>query len=59
MKDINGDGHRVNELDKNSKLLKKAQKITNEAKALNKKLVASNLKDHKRKKGRKILPQAA
>ena len=59
LKDINGDGHRVNELDKNSKLLKKAQKITNEAKALNKKLVASNLKDHKRKKGRMILPQAA
>ena len=59
LKDINGEGHRVNELDKNSKLLKKAQKITNEAKALNKKLVASNLKDHKRKKGRMILPQAA
>jgi hypothetical protein len=59
LKDINGDGHRVNELDKNSKLLRKAQKITNEAKALNKKLVASNLKDHKRKKGRMILPQAA
>lgn len=59
IKDINGEGHRVNELDKNSKLLKKAQKITNEAKAKNKKLVASNLKDHKRKKGRMILPQAA
>ena len=59
IKDINGEGHRVNELDKDSKLLKKAQKITNEAKAANKKLVASNLKDHKRKKGRMILPQAA
>ena len=59
IKDINGEGHRVNELDKNSKLLRKAQKITDEAKALNKKLVASNLKDHKRKKGRMILPQAA
>ena len=59
IKDINGEGHRVNELDKNSKLLQKAQKITNEAKVLNKKLVASNLKDHKRKKGRIILPQAA
>ena len=59
IKDINGEGHRVNELDKNSKLLKKAQKITDEAKALNKKLVASNLKDHKRNKGRMILPQAA
>lgn len=59
IKDINGEGHRVNELDKDSKLLKKAQKITNEAKAKNKKLVASNLKDHKRKKGRMILPQAA
>ena len=59
IKDINGEGHRVNELDKDSKLLKKAQKITNDAKAKDKKLVASNLKDHKRKKGRMILPQAA
>ena len=59
IKDINGEGHRVNELDKDSKLLRKAQKITDEAKAKNKKLVASNLKDHKRKKGRMILPQAA
>ena len=59
IKDINGEGHRVNELDKDSKLLQKAQKITNEAKAKNKKLVASNLKDHKRQKGRMILPQAA
>lgn len=59
IKDINGEGHRVNELDENSKLLKKAQKITNETKAKNAKLVATNLKDHKHKKGRMILPKAA
>ena len=59
IKDINGEGHQVNELDENSKLLKKAQKITNETKAKNAKLVATNLKDHKHKKGRMILPKAA
>ena len=57
LKDINGDGHKVNELNEKSKLLKKAQKVTNEEKAKNSKLVAANLKDHKRKKGRIILPE--
>ena len=56
---IDGDGHRVNELPKDSKLMKKAQKITNETKAKRKNLVATNLKDHKRQKGRIILPEAA
>jgi hypothetical protein len=59
LKDVNGDGHRVNELDSKSKLLDKAQKVTNKEKANNAKLVATNLKDHKRKKGRVILPKAA
>lgn len=59
LKDVNGDGHKVNELTEESKLLKKAQKATNKEKAKNAKLVAANLKDHKRKKGRMILPQAA
>lgn len=59
LKDKNGDGHRVNELDSKSKLLDKAQKATNKEKANNAKLVATNLKDHKRKKGRVILPKAA
>lgn len=59
LKDVNGDGHRVNELDSKSKLLDKAQKATNKEKANNAKLVATNLKDHKRKKGRVILPKAA
>lgn len=59
IKDINGEGHRVNELPKDSKLMKKAQKITNETKAKRKNLVATNLKDHKRQKGRIILPEAA
>lgn len=59
LKDQNGDGHRVNELDSKSKLLDKAQKVTNEEKRKNAKLVATNLKDHKRQKGRVILPKAA
>ena len=59
IKDINGDGHRVNEVTKDSKLIKKAQKITIETKAKRKNLIATNLKDHKRQKGRIILPEAA
>lgn len=60
IKDINGEGHKINELDpKKSKLLKKAQKITNEEKAKKHNLVATNLKDHKRQRGRIILPKAA
>lgn len=59
LKDKTGEGHRVNELDSKSKLLDKAQKVTNEEKRKNAKLVATNLKDHKRQKGRVILPKAA
>lgn len=59
LKDVNGEGHRVNELDSKSKLLDKAQKATNKEKAKNAKLIATNLKDHKRNKGRIILPEAA
>ena len=59
IKDINGEGHRVNELSKDSPLIKKAQKITNEVKSKRQNLVATNLKDHKKQKGRIILPEAA
>lgn len=60
IKDINGEGHKVNKLDpKNSKLLKKAQKITNDEHKKNKRLVCTNLKDHKKQRGRIILPKAA
>ena len=60
LKDKDGEGHKINDLDpKKSKLLNKAQKATNKEKAKNAKLVATNLKDHKRKKGRVILPEAA
>jgi hypothetical protein len=60
IKDVNGEGHRVNELDpKTSKLLKVAQKKTNEVKAKRHNLVCTNLKDHRRQKGRIILPNAA
>jgi hypothetical protein len=57
IKDINGEGHRVNELGPESKLLKHAQKKVNEASAKSEKFVAGNLRDHKRKKGRIILPE--
>lgn len=60
IKDVNGEGHTINELDpKKSKLLKKAQKETNKVRAKRTNLIATNLKDHKRKKGRIILPNAA
>ena len=59
IKDINEEGHRVNELDKDSKLLKKAQKEVNKVHAKHPNLVAGNLRDHKKQKGRIILPQAA
>lgn len=59
IKDINGEGHRVNELTEESPLLKKAKKVTNEAKKKHPNLVATNLKDHKQQKGRIILPEAA
>ena len=60
LKDKDGEGHKINDLDpKKSKLLDKAQKVTNKEKAKNAKLVATNLKDHKRTKGRMILPEAA
>ena len=60
IKDVNTEGHRVNELKPGeSKLLKIAQKKTNEIKAKRKNLVCTNLKDHRRQKGRIILPKAA
>lgn len=60
IKDINMEGHKVNELKpEKSKLLKKVQKVTNHVKAKRPNLVCTNLKDHKRQKGRIILPQAA
>lgn len=59
IKDINGDGHKVNELDDKSKLLKKAQDTVNKVHAKRTNLVAGNLRDHKRTKGRIILPKAA
>jgi hypothetical protein len=59
IKDVNGEGHHINMLPKDSKILKKAQKITNETKAKRTNLVCTNLRDHKKQKGRIILPQAA
>jgi len=59
VKDINGEGHKVNALPKSSKLIKKAQKIVDETKNKRNNLVCGNLKDHKRQKGRIILPKAA
>ena len=59
IKDVNGEGHHINMLPNNSKILKKAQKITDETKAKRSNLVCTNLRDHKKQKGRIILPQAA
>lgn len=60
IKDIGMEGHKINELDPNkSKLLKKAQKVTNAVHAKRPNLVCTNLKDHKRQKGRILLPKAA
>ena len=59
LKDENGDGHRVNEIGIDSKLVKKAQQVTNKVHAKHANLICTNLKDHKRQKGRIILPQAA
>lgn len=60
LKDKTGEGHKVNELKPGkSKLLNKAQDITNKAHAKNINLVSTNLRDHKRQRGRIILPQAA
>lgn len=60
LKDSNGDGHKVNSLNPDkSKLLKKAQKKTNEVHAKRTNLICTNLRDHRRQHGRIILPQAA
>lgn len=60
LKDKAGEGHNINSLDpKKSGLLKKAQEITNTVHAKDKRLIATNLRDHKRQKGRIILPKAA
>lgn len=60
IKDVNMEGHHINDLDpKTSKLLKVAQKETNKVHAKRTNLVCTNLKDHKRQKGRIILPKAA
>lgn len=60
IKDTKREGNKINHLNpKTSPLLKKAQKETNKAKAKHTNLVCANLKDHKRQKGRIILPKAA
>ena len=59
IKDVNGDGHKVNEVKPDSKLIKKAQEVTNKVHAKHANLISTNLRDHKRTKGRIILPKAA
>jgi hypothetical protein len=58
IKDADMEGHHINTLPANSKILKKAQKITDETKAKRANLVCTNLRDHKKQKGRIILPHA-
>lgn len=60
LKDKTGEGHKVNELKPGkSKLLNKAQEITNQVHAKNANLVCTNLRDHKHQRGRILLPKAA
>lgn len=60
IKDVDGEGHHINDLKPGkSKLIKKAQEITNKVHAKHGNLMCANLRDHKRAKGRIILPQAA
>lgn len=59
IKDVDGGGHKVNDLKPDSRLLKKAQHITDKTHAKHTNLVCTNLGDHKRKHGRIILPKAA
>lgn len=49
----------INNVPPNARLLKMAKKITDKEKEDNKTLVATNLLDHNRKKGRIILPEVA
>ena len=55
----NGEGHKVNDLTPDSKLMKKAQHETDKVHAKHANMVCANLKDHKRKHGRIVLPKAA
>lgn len=59
IKDINGEGHVVNNLSNNSKLMKKVQRVTNHMRNKYPNLVSCHLMDHKKQHGRIILPQAA
>ena len=60
IKDIDGEGHNINDLKpENSKLLKTVQNITNKVHKKCGNLVCTNLRDHKKKVGRIILPKAA
>lgn len=60
IKDKTNEGHDINHLDpKKSPLLKKAQKKTDRIKSKKPSLVRTCLADHKRQRGRLILPKAA
>ena len=60
IKDVNGEGHKINDLDPNkSKLLNKVQFITDTLKKEYPSLICTNIKDHVHEKGRIVLPKAA
>lgn len=60
IKDINQEGHKINDLKPGkSKLLKVAQKKTDAVKAKRSNLVCTHLMDHKKEKGRILIPKAA
>ena len=49
----------VNNLPKKSKVMRKAQRLTNITKKTNPKCVCTNLRDHKKQRGRILLPKVA
>lgn len=59
IKDINGEGHVVNSLSNDSKLMKKVQEVTDHMRNKYPNLISCHLMDHKKQHGRIILPQAA
>lgn len=60
IRDIDGTGHRINDVNiEDSKTLQLAQKVANQVYATNPKLVAIQVMDHLRKRGRLILPKVA
>lgn len=57
IEDVNGDGHRINDVGNNSPVIQKAQEVVNKMHARDNNLVCGNLHAHKQGIGRIILPK--